>query len=89
MAFLDRYIGEHLGDMKDTIKVFLAGKKEELPWNTMVEDLYRKLGFNKWSTLLLVNGEPKADDSYLEDGDLITWLRITYHESPVRRHEEM
>ncbi|MDK2372542.1 MAG: hypothetical protein QI197_04110 [Candidatus Korarchaeota archaeon] len=68
--------------MKETIKVFLAGREVELPWNTMVDDLYGILGASKWSTLLLVNGEPRADDSYLEEGDVITWLRITYHESP-------
>ncbi|GEM_PF-1206857 len=68
--------------MKGTIKVFLAGREVELPWNTMVGDLYEMLGMSRWSTLLLVNGEPKADDSYLDEGDVVTWLRITYHESP-------
>ncbi len=75
--------------MRGTIKVFIAGKEEELPWNTMVGDLYQKLGLSRWSTLLLVNGRPKADDCYLENGDVITWLRITYHESPVKAHESM
>ncbi len=76
-------------DMKDTIKVFLAGKEKDLPWNTMVSDLYQKLGLSRWSTLLLVNGKPKANDCYLENGDVITWLRITYHKSPVKAHENM
>ncbi len=75
--------------MMDTIKVFLVGKEIKLPWNTMVRDIYRKLGLSKWSTLILVNGRPKADDCYLEDGDVITWLRITYHESPVETHEDL
>ncbi len=68
--------------MKGTIKVFLAGREVELPWNTLIGELYEMLGVSRWSTLLLVNGKPKADDSYLNDGDVITWLRITYHESP-------
>ncbi len=74
--------------MKGTIKVLLAGREVELPWNTMVGDLYEMLGMSKWSTLLLVNGEPKADDSYLNEGDVVTWLRITYHESPRKSSGE-
>lgn len=68
--------------MRRMIKVFLVGEEVELPWNTQIGELYPKLGVNRWSALLLVNGKPKADDSYLEDGDVITWMRITYHESP-------
>jgi len=72
--------------MNKTIKVFILGEERELPWNTMLGDLYGMLGFSRWSTLLLVNGEPRADDSYLDDGDMISWLRITYHESPVKEN---
>ncbi len=71
--------------MRETIKVFLAGREVKLSPNTMLGELYPLLGMSKWSTLLLVNGRPKADDSYLEDGAVVTWLRITYHESPRER----
>ena len=71
-------------DMR-SIKVFVGRREMELPWNTQLGDLYEMLGMSRWSTLLLVNGLPRADDSYLEEGDVVTWLRITYHESPVKR----
>ncbi len=69
--------------MRKTIKVSIGGEEKVLPANTQLSDLYKILGFNKWEILLLVNGEPRSDDSYLEDDDLVTWLRITLHESPV------
>ncbi|MCS7102774.1 MAG: hypothetical protein NZ992_02695 [Candidatus Korarchaeum sp.] len=70
--------------MKETIKVSLVGEDTELPANTQLSDLYNALGFSKWEILLLVNGRPCSDDCYLEEDDLVTWIRITYHESPVR-----
>ena len=75
--------------MGETIKVFLVGREKELPWATLVGDLYSVLGISRWSTLLLVNGKPQADDRYLEEGDSITWIKITYHESPVTRNEDL
>lgn len=71
--------------MRKTIKVSVAGEERVLPANVQLSDLYRILGLNKWEILLLVNGRPRSDDSYLEDGDLVTWLRITLHESPTDR----
>lgn len=62
--------------------MFLLGEEMEIPWNTLLGELYPMLGVSRWSTLLLVDGKPRADDSYLEEGDVITWMRITYHESP-------
>jgi sulfur carrier protein ThiS len=76
------YIGIK-GIMRKTIKVSIGGEERALPANTQLSDLYKILGFSKWEILLLVNGKPRSDDSYLEDGDLVTWLRITLHESPV------
>ncbi|RDD54258.1 MAG: hypothetical protein BA066_00470 [Candidatus Korarchaeota archaeon NZ13-K] len=70
--------------MRETIKVSIAGDDVELPANTRLSDLYDLLGFSRWEILLLINGKPCSDDRYLEEGDLITWIRITYHESPVR-----
>lgn len=69
--------------MRATIKVSILGSDVELPANTQISDLYNVLGFNKWEILLLINGRPCSDDRYLEEGDLVTWIRITYHESPV------
>lgn len=70
--------------MRKTIKVSISGEDAEIPANTQLSDLYLTLGFSKWEILLLVNGKPCPDDRYLEDGDLVTWIRITYHESPVK-----
>lgn len=69
--------------MRETIKVSIAGKEAEFPINTQLSNLYDILGFSKWEILLLVNGKPCSDDRYLEGGDSVTWIRITYHESPV------
>ncbi len=73
--------------MDRKIKVFILGRERELPWNTRVEDVHKILGTNRWNALILINGEPAADDAYLEEGDLVAWMRITYHESPVSEDE--
>ncbi len=70
--------------MRETIKVSILGNDAEFPANAQLSDLYKALGFSKWEILLLVDGKPCPDDRYLEEGDLVTWIRITYHESPVR-----
>lgn len=69
--------------VRRTIKVYVQGEPLELPWNTTVEDVHEMTDHNRESYIALVNGRPAPEDRYLEDGDSVVFVRITYHFSPV------
>ncbi|MGC8933235.1 MAG: MoaD/ThiS family protein [Candidatus Methanodesulfokora sp.] len=71
-----------------TIKVYVHGELLELPWNTTVKDLHEMMDYNRESYMALVNGRPAPEDRYLEDGDFVKFVRITYHFSPVEGNYE-
>jgi len=69
--------------VRRTIKVYVQGELLELPWNTTVGDIHEMTDHNRESYIALVNGRPAPEDRYLEDGDSVVFVRITYHFSPV------